>query len=79
MFKNNVIECDRFLLIRCRAFRGEGVRWNKILVAADTVDDDGNVTFGTIRVWDSVCGCFTSCHCLSAKLQAKLRRTSQKD
>lgn len=49
---------------RCKAFTGEGVRKNLVLV-----DEDGSVL-----VWDEVGGHHTRCHALSARQQARLRR-----
>jgi hypothetical protein len=48
---------------RCKAFSGEGVRLNRIRVEKD----------GSVLVWDSVAGHFTTCHSLSAKAQDRLR------
>jgi len=76
MFNNKTITCDRFLSIRCKAFSTEGVRMNRIMVEADKVDGN-EVTEGRVKVWDSVCGCFTSCHSLSANTMAKFRNVSQ--
>ena len=76
MFRNNVIEADRFLTIRCRAFSGEGVRENRIMVSADKMRGC-DVIEGDVRVWDSVAGCYTSCHTLTPRTIAKVRRTSQ--
>lgn len=45
------------------AFSGEGVREHKMLV------DDVNV-----RVWDSVAGHYTMCHCLSASAIKRIIR-----
>jgi hypothetical protein len=55
------------LTIRCRAFAQEGVRSNRVAVEAD----------GTVRVWDSVAGHYTTCHSLSAKTQARIRKQAQ--
>ena len=40
---------------RCRAFTGEGIRENKIMISADK----------TVRVWDSVAAHYTTVHSLS--------------
>jgi hypothetical protein len=53
-----------YLTIRCRAFRCEGVRRNRIRVSPD----------GTIRVYDSVAGCYVTLHSLSQRTQARIRR-----
>ncbi len=76
MFKNNVIQADRYLTIRCRAFSGEGVRENRIMVTADKMVGD-EVIEGDVRVWDAVAGHYTSCHTLTPRTIAKIRRTSQ--
>lgn len=52
---------------RCRAFSGEGVRENRILVEAD----------GSVLAWDDVAGAYTRCHALSAGQQARLRRLAR--
>ena len=56
---------DVELTIRCKAFRGEGVRENKILV------EPGKN--GRVLVWDSVAGHYTSCHSIAARAQAKIK------
>jgi hypothetical protein len=56
---------DVELAIRCKAFSGEGVRLNRVLV------EPGRN--GAVLVWDSVAGHYTSCHSLSDKTQAKIR------
>tara|TARA_R110000822_G_scaffold17178_4_gene57951 strand:+ start:1282 stop:1515 length:234 start_codon:yes stop_codon:yes gene_type:complete len=76
MTRSNVIECDRFLTIRCKAFSLEGVRSNRVMVGADRMDGN-EVIEGQVRVWDSAAGSFTACHSLSAKTIAKIRRTFQ--
>ena len=53
-----------YLTVRCRAFRCEGVRRNRIRVSPD----------GTIRVYDSVAACYTLCHCLGRTTQTRIRR-----
>ena len=56
---------DVELTIRCRAFSGEGVRENKVLI------EPGKN--GRVLAWDSVAGHYTSCHSIAAKTQAKLK------
>ena len=53
---------------RCRAFRGERVRLNTILV--DSVD--------TVRVWDSIAGHFTACHSLTDWHTARIRSAARR-
>ena len=55
---------DVELTIRCKAFSGEGVRRNRVLVE----------TLGDVLVWDSVAGHYTTCHALSKSTQAKIRK-----
>lgn len=52
---------------RCKAFSTEGVRMNAISVDAD----------GTVRVWDDVARCYTTCHSLSAAAQRRLRKLAK--
>ena len=61
VLKNQDVE----MTIRCRAFSGEGVRNNKILV------EPGKN--GRVLVWDSVAGHYTACHSIAAKTQAKIK------
>jgi hypothetical protein len=56
---------DVELTIRCKAFSGEGVRENKVLV------EPGRN--GAVLVWDSIAGHYTSCHILTIRTQAKIR------
>jgi hypothetical protein len=56
---------DVELTIRCKAFSGEGVRLNRVLV------EPGRD--GAVLVWDSVAGHYTTCHSLSAKTQDRIR------
>ena len=55
-------------IARCRAFTGEGVKENRILV-------DPN---GEVRVWDAVAGTYTLCHALSDRQQARLRALARR-
>ena len=72
----NICTTDRYLSMRLKAFSCEGVRDNLILVEADTVEGL-EVTRGCVRVWDAVAGAFTSCHSLTARAIARIRRTYQ--
>ena len=56
---------DVELTIRCKAFSGEGVRENKILV------EPGKN--GRVLVWDSVADHYTACHSIAARTQAKIK------
>ena len=56
---------DVEMTVRCKAFSGEGVRENKILVEPGK---DGRVL-----VWDGVAGYYTACHSIAAKTQAKIK------
>ncbi len=61
VLENNDVE----LTVRCKAFSGDSVRENKVLV------EPGRN--GAILVWDSVAGHYTARHSLSAKTQANIR------
>ena len=56
---------DVEMAIRCKAFSGEGVRENKILV------EPGKN--GRVLAWDSVAGHYTACHSIAARTQAKIK------
>lgn len=58
---------DRMIEMRCKAFSGEGVRMNCVQVS----------DCGTVRVWDSVAGHYTTCHCLSAAAQRRARKAAR--
>ena len=53
---------------KVKAFSGEGVRKNRIMI-----DDDD-----AVRVYDSVAGYYTTCHALSARTVARLVRQARK-
>ena len=74
----NICTTDRYLRMRVKAFSTEGVKNNLLLVEADTVEGL-EVTRGIIRVWDSVAGCFTSCHSISQRSINRIRQTHQAD
>jgi hypothetical protein len=59
---------DQEFSIRCKAFSGEGVRLNRVLV-------EGGAN-GSISVWDSVAGHYTTCHSLSERAQKRIRKES---
>lgn len=58
---------DRIVTIRAKAFSGEGVRSQRVLVEAD----------GTVLVWDSVAGHYTHCHSMSEQDQARARKAAR--
>lgn len=49
---------------RCKAFSGEPMQIYRICVDSD----------GTVSVWDSVAGHYTTCHALSERQQQRLRK-----
>jgi len=53
--------------MRCKAFSGEGVRMNLLMLTDD----------GTVRVWDNVAGHYTTCHILSAAAQRRAKKAVQ--
>jgi hypothetical protein len=55
---------NKTIKVRCKAFSGEGVRENKVMI------EPGR----TIRVWDSVAGHYTSCHSLSPSAVRRILR-----
>jgi len=55
---------SKMISIRAKAFSGEGIRTHDALVEAD----------GTVLVWDSVAGYYTSCHALSASAIRRARK-----
>ena len=71
----NICTTDRYLSMRLKAFSGEGVRDNLILVEADKLDGP-EVQRGCVLVWDAVAGSYTS---LTARAVARIRRTYQAD
>lgn len=52
---------------RARAFSGYGIQQITARVDAD----------GTVRVWDSVAGYYTTCHSLSDSACARIRRLAR--
>lgn len=55
---------DTTITVRAKAFSCEGVRDHKMIV-----DEDG-----TVRVWDSVAGYYTTCHAMSDRTCLRIRR-----
>ena len=55
---------DRELTFRAKAFAGEGIREHRVRVD----------THGTVRVWDSVAGHYTTCHSLSESAIRRIRQ-----
>jgi len=53
--------------IRAKAFLGESIKVHKVAVDAN----------GVVRVWDSVAGYYTTCHCLSKSAIAKARKATR--
>ena len=53
-----------YRVIRCKAFSGEGVRLNRVSISAD----------GTVRVYDSVAGHYTTMHSLSQSALRRIRK-----
>ncbi len=54
------------LTIRAKAFANEGVKSHKVSIDSD----------GTVRVWDSVAGFFTTCHSLSQSAIRRIRKAA---
>lgn len=63
-----IIRHDVRFTARAKAFSDEGVREHKIKVDSD----------GTVRVWDSVAGHYTTCHSLSVGAQRRLVTEAKK-
>lgn len=59
---------DKFLRIRAKAFAGRGIETVKVMVSGD----------GTIRVYDSVAGHYTTCHSLTPHAIRRIRKTASK-
>ncbi len=55
---------QKIVAIRAKAFSGEGVRTNRCTVDAD----------GTVRVYDSAAGYYTTCHSLTSAAIRRVRR-----
>lgn len=54
---------------RTKAFTGQPIAEHTFDVAAD----------GTVRVWDSVAGYFTTCHAISKSAMARIRKMAEKE
>jgi WD40 repeat protein len=52
---------------RAKAFSNEGIKTNYFLVSSD----------GTVRVWDSVAGYYTTCHSLSKSAESRIRKLAK--
>ena len=50
--------------VRCKAFSSEGVRINKVRIEQD----------GSLLVWDTVAGHYTSCHAILPQTAQRIRR-----
>jgi len=62
------MEASKIITARAKAFsKEEGARKHKFAVDSD----------GTVRVYDSVAGYFTTCHALSAAAQRRIRNLSK--
>lgn len=55
---------DKVVTIRAKAFSGGRVQEHECMVDAD----------GTVRVWDSVAGHYTTCHILTESAQDRARK-----
>jgi hypothetical protein len=60
---------DKIVTIRARAFSGGKVEAVRCRVESD----------GTVRVWDSVAGHYTTCHSLSAAAQRRARKLAAEE
>lgn len=59
---------ETIVTTRAKAFRGQGVQTIEALVEGD----------GTVRVYDDIAGYYTTCHSLSERAQARIRKLAQK-
>jgi hypothetical protein len=59
---------ETIVTTRAKAFAGQGVQTIQALVEGD----------GTVRVYDDVAGYYTTCHSLSERAQARIRKLAQK-
>ena len=62
-----VVSEEREFVARCKPWKSEGVRENKILVDSD----------GDVRVWDEIAGHYSFCHSLSPAQIRRLRRIAR--
>lgn len=51
---------------RAKAFSGQGVRAHRMMISD-----------GTVRVWDSIAGHYTTCHVMSAATQRRIARLAK--
>jgi len=56
----------KYIDVRCRAFSGEGVRLNKIMIDGDT-----------IRVYDSVAGYYVTLHSIAERTQRRILKMAK--
>ena len=54
------------VMVRARAFSGEGVSWHKATVGLD----------GTVAVWDPVAGHYTVCHAMCRRAVRRARHAA---
>lgn len=64
--KSNIMSTSK-ITARAKAFSNEGIKTHKFSVDAD----------GTVRVWDSVAGHYTTCHSLSKSAEARIRKLAK--
>ena len=57
----------RTVVARAAAFTGQGVRDHFFFVGSD----------GTVRVWDSIAGHYTTCHRMSARTLCRIRKIGE--
>ena len=53
--------------MRCKAFGGEGVKANKLMIDAD----------GTVSVYDRIAGHYTTCHRLAKSAMDRARKSAK--
>ena len=59
---------EKQIVVRAKAFTGMGIQSLKCLVEGD----------GTVRVYDSVAGYYTTCHSLSKSAERRIRRLASR-
>ncbi|MGH8261387.1 MAG: hypothetical protein ACREUG_17025 [Steroidobacteraceae bacterium] len=57
----------KVLTVRAKTFAREGVRQHQVMVGTD----------GTVRVYDSVAGHYTTCHSMSPSAQRRIRQLAK--
>jgi hypothetical protein len=60
-------QVDRIVNLKAKAFAGGRIEDHRFAVSPD----------GTVRVWDSVAGHYTNCHCLSASAIRRIRKAAK--